>query len=372
MSKLSRNSIRGVGLSEVYSNPTGSHVDLVFIHGLNGHPFDTWASEKDGLFWPTELLTCWIEQERVRILVYGYDAEISSFMDNEAGIKIHIHAENLIAELSANRRRAKAVERPIVFVAHSLGGLVLKRALIYSSEIRGNHTEHLRSIFVSTYGILFFGTPHNDLNVEKCHSRLERIWSAILPGDLLFTQSSFIDALKINSETLQNINRQFIQLTRGFHIYFFHEGKPSRIKESLQYIVDEESASPNIQDVERATIQQDHFHMCKFEDINAPGFNLVAEGIQRYVSEAPKTVELRWQQEKEERLRRKKAEVKELFVTSSNQDNVLEQFASQANGQSSSCIFDRFQADVNAVQNPFQPSVSMTINSTPSCGSREP
>lgn len=67
-------------------------------------------------------------------------------------------------------------------------------------------------------------------------------------------------------------------------------------------MVDEESASPTVQDVERAGIQADHSHMCKFENDNAPGFDLVAEGIQRYAEAAPATVKTRWDTEKEERL----------------------------------------------------------------------
>lgn len=227
--------------------------------------------------------------------------------------KIHVHAEHLVAELYANRRRQKATKRPIVFVSHSLGGLVVKRALIYSSEIRGNKTEHLRSIFISTYGILFLGTPHGGSDLAEWGSRLERICGAMLPTRLVDTQPQLVNALKTNSETLQNIDRQFIQLTSRFHMFFFHEAKPTNLIGALTYIVNEESASPNIQDVERASIQQDHSHMCKFENINAPGFHLVTEGIQRYASEALKMIGSRWILDEVEQKRRKEAEVEELL-----------------------------------------------------------
>lgn len=54
------------------------------------------------------------------------------------------HAEELAAELAAKRRESKATKHPIIFVAHLLGGFVMKRALINSSEMSGAKAEHLR------------------------------------------------------------------------------------------------------------------------------------------------------------------------------------------------------------------------------------
>ena len=84
---------------------------------------------------------------------------------------------------------------------------------------------------------------------------------------------------------------------------------------NLVQIVDEDSASPTVQDVERAGIQADHSHICKFENENSPGFDLVAEGIQRYAGDAPGTVRARWESEKEEQIRRRKETIEELLPT---------------------------------------------------------
>ncbi|KAL6720965.1 hypothetical protein ACLMJK_000065 [Lecanora helva] len=305
------------GLSQIYAPEGGAQVDVVFVHGLNGDPHNTWTSDKSKVFWPQQLLPPILEEERARILVYGYDADVTSFTDGASRDKIHNHAEHLTAELAANRRIRKATERPIIFVAHSLGGLVVKRALIYSSEIRGNYTEHLRSIFVSTYGILFLGTPHKGSDLAKWGSRLEAICHAVMPKKAVDSNDALVNALKSNNETLQNIDRQFIQLTNRFHIFFFHEGKPTDLKGTVTFIVDEDSASPTIQDVERAVIQADHSHMCKFESENAPGFDLVAEGIQRYAGEAQRPIATRWQAEKAERIAKKTAEVEEIMPDTS-------------------------------------------------------
>ena len=279
---------------------------------MNGAPYKTWTSEKNKTFWPLDLLPQFIEEQRARILVYGYDADVTSFTDGAAKDKIHNHAESLVASLAANRNLRKANQRPIIFVAHSLGGLVVKRALIYSSEIRGNNTEHLRSIFVSTYGILFLGTPHQGSDVAEWGSRLEWICGAVLPSKVMDSQPQLVDALKRNNETLQVIDRSFIQIMHRFHIFFFHEGKPTKLGTHLRFIVDEASASPTVQDVERAAIQADHSHMCKFESMEAPGFDLVVEAILRYASAAPDMIKSRWIEEEAASSARKQAMIQEI------------------------------------------------------------
>ncbi|KAL8870209.1 MAG: hypothetical protein Q9174_003693 [Haloplaca sp. 1 TL-2023] len=305
------------GLTEVYSPaPAKPEVDVVFIHGLNGDPHNTWTSEHNKVFWPSQLLGPLLEEERARLLVYGYDADVTSFTDGVSKDKIHNHAEQVVTDLAANRRIRKASERPIIWVAHSLGGLVIKRALIHSSEIRGNKTEHLRSIFVSTFGILFLGTPHHGSDVAQWGNRLEWICSIMMPKKVVDTQPQLVDALKTNNETLQNIDRQFIQIINRFHVFFFHEGKPTNLKGTLRFIVDETSASPTVQDVERAVIQADHSHMCKFENEDSPGFSLVADGIQRYAEEAPAKIKRNWETEKRSRMIEKQAEAAEIYQDS--------------------------------------------------------
>lgn len=85
------------------------------------------------------------------------------------------------------------------------------------------------------------------------------------------------------------------------------------MKSTKQYIVDEESAAPVWQGVERMGIERDHSHMCKFEDENAPGFAVVAEAIQRYARDAPNTIVLRWEGERHVREVEKRAAAREIL-----------------------------------------------------------
>lgn len=127
---------------------------------------------------------------------------------------------------------------------------------------------------------------------------LQSICAVVLPKKFLDTSPQLIDALKTNNETLQNINRFFIEIIGRYRVYFFHESKPTDLKGTREFVVDEDSAAPVIEGVERMGIERDHSHMCKFEDENAPGYDVVAEAIQRYAEEAAPTIAHRWIEER--------------------------------------------------------------------------
>lgn len=149
---------------------------------------------------------------------------------------------------------------------------------------------HLHNIYTSTYGILFFGTPH--LGSHKAHlaSTLQKLASLSSPRAVLDTSSSLLAALEENSETLQNITDQFAPLLARFRIFFFWEQERTDLKYTRDYIVEEASAAPILDDTERSGIAADHRGMCKFADRNAPGFTTVVAALRRYVAEAPAVV----------------------------------------------------------------------------------
>jgi hypothetical protein len=66
-----------------------------------------------------------------------------------------------------------------MFVCHSLGGIVVKKALIHC--YRSVETdESLRFIYLSASGIIFFGKPHNKADIAKWGSLLRSINATVL------------------------------------------------------------------------------------------------------------------------------------------------------------------------------------------------
>ncbi|MCJ1394795.1 Serine active site containing protein 1 [Xylographa bjoerkii] len=119
-------SFNPIGLTEVFSPSVQASVDVVFVHGIFGHPKDTWTCDDADIFWPAELLPPILEDESTRVLTYGYDAGADTFVDGQAGHKINDVVGSLARDLVSNRQIRKATERPLVFVAYSFGGLVVK------------------------------------------------------------------------------------------------------------------------------------------------------------------------------------------------------------------------------------------------------
>lgn len=117
----------------------------MFVHGLNPkgdlqHARKTWTHE-NGTFWPKTLLPELLPT--ARILLFAYN---SSVLRNASNVPVAGHA----------RLEAKENHRPLIFISHSLGGLLVKQALIEAKLSEGKY----RCLRASTYGLVFFATPH--------------------------------------------------------------------------------------------------------------------------------------------------------------------------------------------------------------------
>lgn len=196
-------------------------VDIVLVHGLNGHPEKTWTS-RSGVFWPSQLLPDSLKGAPARILVYGYNADVYAFGHDRgpSSDMIHQHAQTLISTLATERLSEDMEENPIIWIAHSLGGILVKRALAYASDLTARNTDDSRSIFVATYGIVFLGTPHTGSDRARMGQILEAMCNAVVPKSVLDTHPGLVKTLRSNNETLQNINLAFLNFYQRFEVSF--------------------------------------------------------------------------------------------------------------------------------------------------------
>lgn len=117
--------------------------------------------------------------------------------------------------------------------------------------------------------------------------------SLAVPKKALQTDSSLLRALEEDSEVLQNITDQFAPLLHRFRIFYFWEQERTDLKYTQDYIVDEASAAPILDDTERSGIAADHRGMCRFEGKDSPGFRTVMAALKRYCHDAPEVIQSR-------------------------------------------------------------------------------
>ncbi|PVH68527.1 hypothetical protein DL98DRAFT_542347 [Cadophora sp. DSE1049] len=323
--RLAKAQVERIGFTQLHAPAEKESIiaDVVLVHGLGGHPKDTWkyranektshqdrrfwkifqcgrnkgstsAIEQQGspgaeCFWPEELLPR--DFPNIRVLTYGYESNVSHFCNGAANqMTISQHGRTLLEGLTDERRDCG--HRPIIFIAHSLGGLLVKDAIIESRKYSPETTE--RVAFQRCHAIMFFGTPHLGSGAAHWGVLLSNIVEALGVG--FSTYKGVLRQLAPDSEKLESLTREFNDILNAtlpvekIKIYSFQEGKGiSAIKAFDGKVVPDHSSWLNRRDVERnAFIPENHMNMCRFKHGNDAGYRLFKNGLQRYLDELPR------------------------------------------------------------------------------------
>ncbi len=192
------------GIKILFDGGLRADVDVVFVHGLTGNAYNTWLHKDAGIHWPSDLLKD--DMPESRILSFGYDADIVNFWNPASMNRLSNHAENMVGELARKRERTNTEARKILFVAHSLGGLVVERALGHS---KSSVETHLHQVERCTAGIAFLGTPH-------CGSDLAS-WAVLgtqMASILKCANKDIVAVLEPGSEMLRIVQQEFHKILR--------------------------------------------------------------------------------------------------------------------------------------------------------------
>lgn len=112
---------------------------VVAVHGLYEDAIKTWTDPETATIWPWGIFPH--KQLKARVLTYGYRAENLASLGEGTADRILPHATTLVAQLCAECELSNAIDRPIVFLCHGVGGILVKRALVFASTSRAKSVE---------------------------------------------------------------------------------------------------------------------------------------------------------------------------------------------------------------------------------------
>ena len=268
---------------------------IVAVHDAYEDSSTAWTHPETGTNWLQELLPRQIKI--CRIVSYSYDTPVASFFADDAADNVQRLAESLVQQLRADRQLAGCVRRPIIFVCHGLGGVLVKKSLIYSSTRTAPKVVPLWDQFISTFAIFFFGTPHGKANQSNWLT-LERL--ARQKGEkrrtLFHAAEQFRSVGHGHAQVPQSVDTEFSPLARQFHMFYFWEGLPTSLGGHSDYIVTYESAAPNVDTAEKAGIHASHPNMVKFASMHSSDYRTALASLQYYCEKAPQIIAHRWNQ----------------------------------------------------------------------------
>ncbi|MCJ1405012.1 hypothetical protein MMC11_008238 [Xylographa trunciseda] len=302
--------VRSEGFT-VLANPDAASLDVIFVHGLTGHPKRTWSwseeqtvnhslrskfkrlhlsstasvptrKESRSVFWPQELLKHTLPN--ARILTYGYDSLIGHRLGQPVSTNTILDVgQNLLVSLAAQRRLQPS--RPIIFVAHSLGGILVKEVL-RRSESHREYQRDFYSVYNSTVALMFFGTPHRGADPQAL---VRSVTEKLLRAALFLPNDTLINGLLPNSERLKELREEFSKMlqTKRWKVYSFQEQYGIPILNGKKIV---EDSSSNLDDPTVEITQHiagNHMQICQFKGFEDSQYEIVAAAFGRLAPSEP-------------------------------------------------------------------------------------
>ncbi|KAK1967524.1 hypothetical protein LY78DRAFT_490444 [Colletotrichum sublineola] len=203
----------------------------------------------------------------------------------------------MLESLQANREGVR--DRPIVFIGHSMGGLVIAQAIILAADAL---RDHFPRMFECVAGCAFFGTPFAGAHVAAVASMLGDVGEKLGVAK----SSELVKMMTPGNEGLRNLRndllRLAIKLSPAIKLACFYEKHPtdftqerygaamSKIAKTIiprkaQEFVTRESAT--LEGVkEEMALEANHRDLVKFNDFKDSRYKLVKEPLKRLINGA--------------------------------------------------------------------------------------
>lgn len=250
-------------------------IDIILVHGLGGDSQKTWSKNHDpNMFWPGLWLPSEPEIGKARILTFGYNANFGPGSTKGIG-NVSDFAKELLYEMRFGKDNSggdlEIGSVPIIFVVHSLGGLVVKKAYIL-----GQYDGEYQSIVSSISAIMFLATPHRGTDLAETLNRILAV--------SFQSPKSFIMDLNKGSPALEELNEQFRHIAPRLSIVSFYETLATSIVGPVKIMVLNKDSSilGYPKEISRDLVA-DHHDVCKYSSPDDPNYVVVRNTLQTLV-----------------------------------------------------------------------------------------
>ncbi|MFF1614170.1 tetratricopeptide repeat protein, partial [Amycolatopsis sp. NPDC058278] len=210
--------------------------DVVFVHGLDGDTDSTWSGG-DGLFWPR-----WLAEDSPELSVWSVDYDAASTKWTGAALPLFDRAVNVLELLTVHNLG----KRPLCFVTHSLGGLLVKKVIQEASESEGDYKRFAEM----TRGVVFIATPHTGSDIARIVDFVKFLRPTVA-----------VSELKAQAPALRDLNIWYRDHVDNLNIrnkVYFETQKTRNVQ-----VVDAVSADPGIKGVTPIPLDANHVNISK-------------------------------------------------------------------------------------------------------------
>ncbi|TVY89508.1 hypothetical protein LAWI1_G005763 [Lachnellula willkommii] len=279
---------------EFYSN----RISIVAVHGLGANPATTWTAKKDNIessnsqisvAQKTEYIN-WLSHPdmlpsripHAHIIAFNHDSQW--YGDEAVSLRLDPLASSLLRAIIDERKECQ--NRPLIIIGHSLGGLIIEKALL-----RHEASKH---VIPAVTAVILLGTPHagtDHIGFPKILKRIIRSGTDIEPA--------LLKSLRPENEGILDVVNNFAEMANstGISVDCFFETQRSVIAKMFTkdadkaVIVDEKSAT--LRSWPCHPLRADHYTLNKFSDPKDRNWRVLQRVILDRYREASEKIESR-------------------------------------------------------------------------------
>ncbi|KAF3002276.1 hypothetical protein E8E15_000969 [Penicillium rubens] len=285
------------GFTQLYTLDENKPVDadIIAIAGLDGHAYGSWQGRGNlGRMWLRDFLSK--DLPRCRTMIYGYNSKLSSH-----GVDTILdYGRELMEEIKKIRNTKELQQRPLVFIAHSFGGIIMAHCLVRAIQTMEEDHPAITSLHRATYGMILFAIPHKGLVMDDIQQ--------MLAGDKSHPREQLLRQISSKSDVLIHQVADFRNLIRDRKVVSLYEMKQTRRlvldSESGRWkrtgdfmtTVGADSALLQLPDhaEDKVPLHADHSIIVKFDKRDAPGYRTALDRLRQFSKDAPSVVAARF------------------------------------------------------------------------------